>query len=584
MPHVPRNIQSDNDDIDVDASEVTFTPIDNDDWGGADPGNTDDALDYLADIVDSMLPAASPDLSDMSASTGSSGKLSYGTSAVSNPAGYTLHPSIDIGGDFDVTTPDRGIISGTTDASGVLAEAVVVDPSNSYPENSFGPGDDGTLYLSVNGSTIHSTNLSSFGSGASLNGNSSGFSTLSAATSVQFPTGSSFDGRKYRTGAWIVKAADLRNGYNTIQVQHITSLGTNSTEEFVYIIDADTTATSISGEAWSSFSGTGSKNISGIEYHTAATGTFEVDIDNAYRTTYSSSASAISYPSINNCSISSASLSIPTAYDNTLTNYQSTATATASRIITGLTTYDGFRARARTLRTIQGTVTGSYSEGFDMLLDSVADDATDLNDNMNGESYRLLSSVDFDNDLSSSWNGSVSLISGTIGYSNGLQVLNGSVSFPLLDFTAATDAPAGNPDYSSAVGTRFWYRYFTDSTGAGNFRIILEGTATVISESASFTGGSHTEVKISIKFPENDGEGTGWLDINENFVPGSWSDGDGCYAASFGSDQTLPTSTWGISIGTRNSANAYDKMYIRITSDANFTGNISKCGVEWAVT
>jgi len=588
MPHVPRNVpnRSSNGsfDGDVDAADVTYTPLDNSDWGDQDPGNTDDALDYLADLVDAMLPAASPNLSDMSASTGTAGNLSYGTSAVSNPAGYTLHPTIDIGGAFSTTSPNRGIVSGTSNVGGTLADAITADPNNAYPADSFGPGDDGTLNLVVNGSIIHSTDLSSFGSGDSLNGNSSGFTSLLAATSVQFPTGSLFDGKKYRSGGWLVRAADLRDGYNTVQVQHVTSLGTNSTEEYIYIVDSDITATTIAGLAWSGFSGTGSKNISGIEYHTAATGTFEVDISNIYRTTHSSSGSAISYPTIDNCSINSASLSIPTAYDNTLTNYQSTATATASRIINGLTTYDGFRARARALRTIQGTVTSSYLEGFNMLLDSVSDDATDLNDNMNGESYRIPSNADFDTDLSSTWSESISLVSITPGYSDGLQIVNSTVVYPTLNFSLATDGPGGNPDYSSASGERYWHRYFEDSTGASNFSLILEGSASVIAETDSFTGGSHTEVKISVKFPEGDGEGTGWLDITKAFVPGSWSDGDGCYAASFGSDITLPTAGWGISIGTRSSANAYDKMYVRVTTDANFTGDVSRFGVNWAVT
>ena len=277
-------------------------------------------------------------------------------------------------------------------------------------------------------------------------------------------------------------------------------------------------------------------------------------------------------------------MTTPTEYTDTLTNFGQTATLNASRIITNLTTYDGFRARTRVLRTIQSTVTASYVEGFNLLIDTVSDNATDLNDNMIGESYRIPSNADFDTDLSSTWDETISLVSATAGYSDGLQVINGTLDYPSLDFTAATDGPAGNPDYSSASGTRYWYRYFTNATGAGNFRLILEGNASVIAESASFTGGSHTQVKISVKFPQGDGSGTGWLDITQNFVPGSWSDGDGCYASSFGNDTILPTSNWGISIGTRNSADAYDKMYVRVTTDANFTGDLTRFGVEWAVT
>jgi len=586
MPHIPRNKSSAGD---VDAADVTYAPADNSDFGGSDPGNVDDALDYIADccagnadLLDELLPAAAPDLSSMSASTGVSGNLSFGPSAVSNPAGYTNHPTLDIGGTIDTTSPNRGIISVTADPTGTLADNIAAEANDSYPANAFGPGDSGTLSLLVNGSSVHNVDLSLFGSGATVNGNGSGF-TLSAATSVQFPNGNPFANRKYRTGTWVVDSADLRTGYNTIQVQHAETT-TNTTQTFVYIVDDDTTSTTITGQEFINLSATGSKYLSGIEYHTSASATFQSDISNAYRNTYSSSSSAVSYPTPDNCSINSQTLTTPTEYTNSLTNFGQTATLNSSRIITNLTTYNGFRARTRVLRTIQGTTTASYVEGFSLLIDTVSDDATDLNDNMLGESYRIPSNADFDTDLSSTWDETISLISATSGYSDGLQIINATLDYPVLDFTAATNGPAGNPNYSTASGTRYWYRYFTNATGAGNFRLILEGNASIIAESASFTGGDHNEVKISVKFPQGAGSGTGWLDITQNFVPGSWNDGDGCYASSFGSDTTLPTSTWGISIGTRNSADAYDKMYVRVTTDTNFIGDLTQFGVEWAVT
>jgi hypothetical protein len=38
----------------VDAADVTYTPVDNDDYGGADPGNVDDALDDLASRTETL--------------------------------------------------------------------------------------------------------------------------------------------------------------------------------------------------------------------------------------------------------------------------------------------------------------------------------------------------------------------------------------------------------------------------------------------------------------------------------------------------------------------------------------------------
>ncbi len=65
-----------------------------------------------------------------------------------------------------------GDINESTSASG-----------NNYPANAFGSGKahQGALKLEVNGSVIHTADLTSFGSGSSLT-SSSGFINLSAAT------------------------------------------------------------------------------------------------------------------------------------------------------------------------------------------------------------------------------------------------------------------------------------------------------------------------------------------------------------------------------------------------------------------
>lgn len=58
----------------VDASGVTFTPVDNTDWtGSADPGNVDDALDQLADRLNTVEGSAGHDASEIEDDDGDTG-------------------------------------------------------------------------------------------------------------------------------------------------------------------------------------------------------------------------------------------------------------------------------------------------------------------------------------------------------------------------------------------------------------------------------------------------------------------------------------------------------------------------------
>ena len=592
MPNVPRrrtigNLGS------VDASIVTYTPIDLSDWfSSQDPGNVDGALDELADrtsinedLLNELLPAAAPSLDNMSTDNiGVSARLSFGPTSTNNPPGYTNHPTLDVGDLFDTSVFNRGIISNSQNLSGILNDNVPAESSGSHPANAFGPGNEGTINLFVNGSLAHSFDLTNVSGGTTVNSNGSGF-TLSSSMPVQFSSGVPFSGRQYRTGTWIVNFSDLRNGYNTIQVALTTTDGSSLTEEYFYIIDDDSISTIINGLQWTSLSTTGSKRLSGVEYHTDASAELIADIANAYRKTYSDG-NAVSYPNPDNCSLNSQQLPNPgvNGYTNFLNNFSQSANLNATRIITGLTNFDGFRARVRCIRPLLSTITSSYLEGFKLLIDRQSATSNDLLNEFDDENYRITSNSDFDSNLSSNWDESISLVSATAGYLDGLQTINGGISYPSLDFSNSTiiDGPLGNPDYSLANGTRYYYGYFTNGIGAANFRLTLQGSAVqVIPENTTFS--SNNEIKISIKLPQGGSGGTGWLDITKPFVEPNFNDGDGCFAATFGNDQTIPTTNWGLSVGTRNTANSFNKIYYKITAPDNFTGNLTKISIEWAV-
>ncbi len=589
--------------VPTDASMITYTPSVSSlaCWqGSSDPGNVNDALDQIVlrvcdveqccdsntDLLDNLLPPNAPDLDYISyaSASGVSGKLSFDVS--NTISGYNNVPDVLVDQSFTVSGDRKGIYASGGSITGIINDDVVADSNGAYPADSFGYADEGVLQLLVNGSVVHSVDLSVFTSGNSYNGNGSGFSSLSAATPVNFPNSQPFSLRKYRTGGWIVTAADLSNGYNTIQVKHDrVSVSDSLTQTYNLVIDASTTATSYASASFSGLSATGSKYLSGVRYHTGATATYNITIQNAYRNTYSSSGSAVSHPTSRNCSISSSS--IPNCSGNEAADIvlAKTVTMDQTRIIKGLvgesSTY-GFGVSTSTLRTVQSTITSSITSDYTLLIDNQSATSTDLINYFDDENYRFHSGSNFATNLSANWDSTESLVGVNLNYVNALQTVNGAVYYPSIDFTTTNmpNAYAGSPNYSTATGTRYYYGYFTNATVAANFRLRITGTATLISEATSFTSSS-AQVKISLRLPSQ----TGWMDIKTSYIPGSWSDGDGCYSATYGSDTSIPTGANGIGItfGTKNTASSFDKVYYRISAPQGWTGNLTSLQIEWGV-
>ena len=101
-------------------------------------------------------------------------------SGYTNARPSTLTPTnnlsdIDINGTYSSTITSNDVrvacFNGSTVINGTLNDDISADGVN-YAADSFGNGNQGTLKLYVNNNSteIHSVNLSSFGSGNSLNG------------------------------------------------------------------------------------------------------------------------------------------------------------------------------------------------------------------------------------------------------------------------------------------------------------------------------------------------------------------------------------------------------------------------------
>jgi len=580
----------------ADAAGITYTPADESDWNAGDPGDVNDALDELADNLSNLLPPAAPDLDDLGwdSATGVTGKITWD---VSNPiTGYNVWT----GHSVDETFTASGDVKGIYDAGSVTFEGKLNDDvaahDYSYDQYAFGQATSGTLQLFINGVKLAAVDCDLTSTDDAIdtrNGNGTGF-VVSARSYCQFAGGGNFTPRTYRTGTWYVNEADLDNGYNTIQVKHDIGgeVGDRETNTFELIRDADDTATSYSGESFDNLAMSGSKHISGVEYHTGGTIDYNVTISNQYRNTYSASASAINYRPSSGLLDDPASEALAAsegdeAAQTVIASKTMTFSSPQKRILDGSVLMD-----IQCLRTVQGTNDSAGASQSGILLDNVAAASTALSEVFKDENYRIQNDEDFDDDsLAATWDETESLVGADAGHNTGAQFHGGYLKYPTKDFSAIANGPAGNPDYSGAAGTRYFFRSYSDASGASNFRLTISGSATLVNEGS--LSADTDEVSIAIRLPTGDAEGTGWMDINQDYAPGQYGsvlEGAtaaatvGCYAETYGNDKTIPTSNLGITVGEKTTGDSNGRMYVRVSVPDGWTGNIYRLDVEWGVS
>lgn len=557
------------------------------------------AVDRFNEILKALAPGPAPNLSSASVSqSGVTAKLSFGPSnAISGYTNVTTAAggtAVDLNGTYSNTSPRLGVFAPAV-KSGTLANNVSAKGIN-YPANSFGGADKGELRLELNGSVIHTTDLSSFTNGSSVNANASGF-TLSAATSVQFPDTTPLDLFKYRTGTWTVSVADQRNGFNYVRVNHFFDSIDHFTGYFEWVNDADSNALTASGGVLDTLALTGSKNLSGVEYNTGGTALYDVTINNPHRNTYSVSGSAVSF-SATSCSASSSALANIASETESEIVTDRTATITSGiRLLSG-----SISVGVNCDHPVKTDLSNAQSQSISgILIDGINTANTDLVERFCLEDYRLpsIELVASNNyaaqaDASSaSWDSALSIANaGPLGYANGLLCYNGALRYPTQgldsgDFRNVTDGnvngpangPSGNPDYSGATGVRYIYRRFKNNTGLtkANFTINFAGTASFASV---VSGPSGQALTVEVKFPAGSiSTATGWLDFYADFATNMWNDGNGCRNATAGAGRATG-SLWGGTVGTRSIANN-EYIVIRIAAAASWTGNLSSITLAW---
>lgn len=548
------------------------------------------AVDRFNEVLKSLAPQPAPNLTSASfTSSGVSGKLSFGASNAI--ADYTNVPGVDINGLYSIGGNRKGIFNSTTTVTGTLADNVVPNFANSrpYPNYSFGDGNLGSLHLIVNGVTVHSVDLSTFSSGSSMT-SSSGF-TLSAATNVKFTNGDDFNVFKYRTGTWSVAPSVQRKGYNTVQIRHEYSAGMfRDTQTFDFVVDDSVATTTYSGISFDSLTMTGSNAISGVTYHTAGSAKYDVVIENAYKNTYSSGASPISFIGTN-CSATAQAIPTTTSQSQTITLTDIPVTiSTGARLLNANISLS--TAVDRTINSNEANSSSNTISG--LLLDATAPTSTATSETFDDEGYRIHTGLSLTDTTygsarqtsNATWVGSNSLIGANQDHNTGLLVSNGRLTYPKVtshisgitngNFSSVVNG-ATNPNYSTATGSRTFLRYFYTSTAKSNFRLNVTGSGITFVSVA--TGPSANNLTMEVLAPNTTKDAGGSVVWKDAVVAHSGSDVDvGCYAGTYGS--SIPTN-WGITLGAKNTSTSGGAVLIRITASENWTGSIDSITLTW---
>jgi len=573
-------------------------------------------IDRFNEILKSLVPPSAPALSDWSGSKSGSvnGKLSFDANYPISGSTYisaTNSPTpVSVDGTWTISGKRLGIAaSASNDVTGVLNYQVPVNsgvPTPAYVASSFGDANFGQLKMYVNGvlktsATINLTNLAA--QDTTTSGTTTGFS-VSAATASKFPQGDPFTNFWNRTGTWRLRGndPDIVLGYNYVYVVHDNAPSfTRTLTRYEFIIDHNTTSTSITGATVTGYTFTGNKFLSGVKYYTGGYVAYDVTIDNLYRNTYYGGTDAITFtdtstgntiPIIN----TSQTLSLAASGGTESKQFKISNGDQLGTSITFSVYTPGKRRINESIswnvgakRTIQGNTTGGAVSVSNVMLDNVSASSTNYVENFDDETYRLMDTFggfvyDYISNISSNpWQSQQSLIGGTSGWTEGLQVTNGRLIYPVTNYSSIGVLSTNNnfgdssTNYSTATGNRMYIRYFYQaSPTTGNFVMMINGSGgTFVPLSTSLTGNN---IHVEIKAPGVSGAETGWLDAYNDFATGTWTDGSGARNASGGAGRSFATS-WGLTIGTKNTANTGGYMLIRITVGSSFTGYIDS--ISW---
>ena len=579
-----------------------------------------------------------PDLDDIDCNDdGTDCNLSFGSSKsitgytnVGTTAGFTAADINDLyQTDSNSNNLRRSVFKFNTIIEGDLNEDVsAVSPD--YVANAFSDANSGSLVLEINGSDVHTVDLTGpfdnvgsgepgSGTGTSFTGNS-GFFDLSVWRPAEFDNDVPYFLEIQRTGKWRVHTDDQRDGWNYARVKHVGSWGTRTTNYVEWVNDSESQNNNMSaaGVGITSFGDDTFAYSSGVKFFTSPSGSIESRISNIYKNVYSDSSSALSFINLSNASgakiiqagdgltstkeTSSSTDSLQTLNTNVdsqneVLHVTGTVNFTLSKSLLGdFTTAYNCAGGMRFLHPFKTTLDLSTQTATNLLVWTPTNTSnTNYNEYFTDETYRIVSgSYDTQSsvtDAGNDWD-SENSINDTVTYpeyATGLLVYDTYIMSPYKagvsgDFTdSSITGPSGNVDYSSLTETtREYYRGFLNPTtnDLARITIVLYGDATIVGKSTSL--GANKNIHIELKIPEK----TGFLDLG-TASPGSGnvSDGDGCLfgdpdATVDGDGATNVCTFNGVTVDGTTSGAEY--FVIKISASENWTGYVDRIQVTWS--
>ena len=574
--------------------------------------------------------AATPQtLSDIDANdTGVSGKLSFGSSntvaGYSNATGSVISLSnFDSNGNYTVSGNRRGLFSSKPTIDGEVNDAIAADGGSDYPAKAFYNAYTGSLILEVNGSEVHSVNLSSSLSTIDTSNSNSSRLNLSAigysTTSDSIPNYN----LSYRTGTYEIGAADQNIGWNYARLTHRVGASDTTTNYVEWIVDTDSNILTSFGVALSEFDHGDVYYQSGVKYFASLpSGSYTYTATNVYRNCYSSESNAVRFPTTTNCTITNLKITgsgittsdAAVSVDELPSLNNSTDCEQQNIEVTGTVRFD------QSISLVGASAYISGVSGYTLEVDSLIDHplksnltTTALNktnflvfsgslgstneyteEYFNAEDYRIVSgNYASQSDIDSgTWNSQRSMNDvGTYPeYNDGLLAFNSFLISPIKggtngDFRNITDggtlqSPSSNVNYSTGVlnsTIRTFYRYYENNTtnDRSSITVTFYGSCTLVNKSTSL--GSNNNIHVEVKIPGN----TAWLDAGKAYTSNN-KDSNGAGALVGGSSPTT-ISTGGTSLtftfngGTLpGTISGEEKVVLKISADKNWSGYLTR--------
>lgn len=548
-------------------------------------------VDRFNEILKALSPSPAPSLSNLektSGATGTSMRLGFGTGA-NEISGYTAVtaslsglPNVAFANSFTSSngsggSPIRmGVYATPVTLTMSLNNSAIADASTytNYPAKAFNVSTDGvgSYKLEINGTDVSPTGSTNTTGSATTQT----FALTSANTASFTTSGQGLDIFRHRTGTVGVPTSLWRNGHNYAKVTHISSLGTHVTNFIDWVYDptgsSGVEAYTFTTPTSSSFSATGTKNLSGIKYFTSISYNFSSSVGNFYKNTYPT-AGGLTFGSLTS-GLSSTAITVPTPSLNTdsiQVNSAHTFTS-ANRLLNS--------SLASTLTAANGLgKTGSTSLTTNTILyDNVNTANTTLIEQFALETYRA-SSGSYDTQTSAS-NAIGAFLSGSSLSSGELAIYNGAVRYPTqtlnggnVEGSSVVHKIASQPNYSGVSDNRGYFRVFQNgASSVASFTIAFTGSSgiTVVPYNTALGANS---VRVWIKVPGK----TGFRDISTS-APGSTSgialdNNVGCLQGSITTTST--TSQHTVNLLTEALAPS-EYILLKIEASSAWTNNISR--------